>query len=50
MSTSDAGSWTYLITEPRMKQFFTDCCAREQRGWRWLWMGVYTKAVGWRDK
>ena len=27
VSTSDAGSWTYLITDPRMKQFFTDCCA-----------------------
>ena len=26
VSTSADGSCTYLITEPRMKQFFTDCC------------------------
>jgi len=25
VSTSEAGSCTYLMTEPRMKQFFTDC-------------------------
>eukprot|EP00965_Chrysotila_dentata_P188451 6172747-Pleurochrysis_carterae.AAC.4 len=25
VSTSVAGNWTYLMTEPRTKQFLTDC-------------------------
>jgi hypothetical protein len=27
------GSCTYLITEPRTKQCFTDCCSRERAAW-----------------
>lgn len=32
VSISDDGSCTYRMTEPRTKQFFTDCCARQQPG------------------
>ena len=34
MSTASLGTWTYRITEPRMKQFLTDACADQTTGTR----------------
>ena len=37
VSTADAGRWTYLTTDPRMKTFFTATCTRQ----RYMVDGVY---------
>jgi hypothetical protein len=30
VSTTDAGRWTYLTTDPRMKTFFTATCTHQR--------------------